>query len=234
MAAEVDSWRETRPGLREVVIGGAGVLSEYDAVGLPAALTAAGVSTVVASLWPVDDDLAVLFTDAFYRGLADALDGAADIDIAALVDLVCDKLRSMPRSEAAAALAALIDRTKDAPARAQLRSARLDLGARFCCSLFLAAVVCAALLVRSVWMFPVVGGLLLLAVLSYQGTVVTAASYGELINAAVALHRFDLLRCLHLPLPATPAEERTANRQMIRTIRNRMPDETTMFVHPQE
>lgn len=119
---------------------------------------------------------------------------------------------------------------------AALEDARnqLDLGARFCCSLLLAAVVCTALLVRSAWAFPVVGGLLLLAVLSYRGAVVAAAGYGELINAAVVLHRFDLLRSLHLPLPATPAEERTANRRLVRLIRNRMPDETTTYVHPQE
>jgi len=185
-ASIVDGWRTARPGLREVVIAGAGLLSEYDlgdgvlerrlehplgstlwiragstaelwtaeeitvgeslprcqlavltaceaaggglsrvdeAAGLTAALTAAGVPTVVASLWPVEDDLAVLFTDRFYRALADAL-GGGDVDVAALVHQVCAELRSMSRSEAAAALGALIDRTRDVPAQARLKPAR--------------------------------------------------------------------------------------------------------------
>jgi hypothetical protein len=46
------------------------------------------------------------------------------VDVAALVHEVCAELRSMPRSEAAAALGALIDRTRDVPAQARLKPAR--------------------------------------------------------------------------------------------------------------
>jgi hypothetical protein len=187
MAASVpEGWREARPGLREVVVAGGGLLAEYDdgegdverrlehplgatlwkrgrrtaelwtaeeitvgealprcrlavltaceaagggltgadeATGLPAALTAAGVPTVVASMWPVEDDVAVVFADRFYRRLADRRATGA-VDVAALVDAVAEELRRLPRSEVDRILAALIEQTTDRPARARLRAAR--------------------------------------------------------------------------------------------------------------
>jgi hypothetical protein len=109
---------------------------------------------------------------------------------------------------------------------------RLDTAARFAGTLVLTALVCAGLLIGSWWAFPVVAALLLLAVLSYRGAVAAASAYGELINAAVALHRFDLLKALHLPLPATPAEERATYQRLRRLLRNRLPDPTAKFDHP--
>ncbi len=50
------------------------------------------------------------------------------------------------------------------------------------------------------------GGLLCFA--AYQGAVAQARSYGQQIRTAIDLHRFELLKALHLPLPATPQEER--------------------------
>lgn len=49
---------------------------------------------------------------------------------------------------------------------------------------------------------------LLLARLSYLGAVAQARGYGQYIRAAADLYRFDLLKALHQPLPASPQEER--------------------------
>jgi hypothetical protein len=50
------------------------------------------------------------------------------------------------------------------------------------------------------------GGLLF--IVAYRGAVAQARGYGQQIRIAIDLHRFKLLEALHLPLPATPQEER--------------------------
>lgn len=49
---------------------------------------------------------------------------------------------------------------------------------------------------------------ILLILVAYRGAVAQARSYGQHIRTAVDLYRFQLLTALHLPLPATPLEER--------------------------
>jgi hypothetical protein len=56
------------------------------------------------------------------------------------------------------------------------------------------------------WWAVLAGGSAL-AWLIYSGAVVQARSYGERLRAAVDLHRFDLLKALHVSLPAGPLEE---------------------------
>jgi hypothetical protein len=57
--------------------------------------------------------------------------------------------------------------------------------------------------------------LLLVACLaSYRGALVTAVSYGVLLDVAFDAHRFDLRRSLHLRLPADADEERTQNKEL--------------------
>jgi CHAT domain-containing protein len=112
---------------------GGGLSAVDEMTGLPAALIAAGVTTVVASLWPVDDDLAVLFTDRFYAELAAALGRPGDVDVAGLVTDVRAQLRSMTAAEAAASIDALIGRVGDVPARARLRVARVRRGSGPAC-----------------------------------------------------------------------------------------------------
>jgi CHAT domain-containing protein len=195
LAAHIDKWREPWPGMREVVIRGAGMLSERDngdgvvervlehplgstrwiryapagprvaelwtadeiavgqslprcrlalltaceaggggyaqvdeAAGLPAALIAAGVPTVIASLWPVADDVALIFTDLFYRKFSDALAeigfGVGAVDLADLLRDLRAEMQSMTSAYVATALGSLIDMTTDARARARLRAAR--------------------------------------------------------------------------------------------------------------
>lgn len=50
--------------------------------------------------------------------------------------------------------------------------------------------------------------LAVLALLSYRGAVVAAATHGTFMDIAFDLHRFDLLKALHLDLPADTEEEK--------------------------
>jgi hypothetical protein len=91
---------------------------------------------------------------------------------------------------------------------------QLDLAARFCVAFGLATVLSASCLAGHGWWLAVAGGTLLGAMLCYRAAVSAAAAYGEAIESAFDLHRFDLLKALHLPLPANLAEERTANQRL--------------------
>jgi hypothetical protein len=96
---------------------------------------------------------------------------------------------------------------------------QLDLAARFC-SIFLAATVIAiACLARHGWWLTVAAGTLLLAGISYRAALTAAAAYGQAIEAAVDLHRFDLLHALHLPLPANLTSEIQANEHLTQFLR---------------
>jgi hypothetical protein len=55
---------------------------------------------------------------------------------------------------------------------------------------------------------------------AYRGAALQARSYGQCIRAAVDLYRFDLLKALHQPLPATPQEERALWKQLIAWLYN--------------
>jgi hypothetical protein len=55
---------------------------------------------------------------------------------------------------------------------------------------------------------------LALSWLSYRGAISTALSYGRSIEAAFDLHRFDLLKALHLDLPSDLSTERKSNREL--------------------
>jgi hypothetical protein len=48
----------------------------------------------------------------------------------------------------------------------------------------------------------------LLVVVAYRGAVAQARSYGQQIRTAIDLYRFELLKALRCPVPATPQEER--------------------------
>ena len=89
--------------------------------------------------------------------------------------------------------------------------------------------VSVGLLARNGWWLMVPAATLLLAWLSYRGAVVAAAiAYGEAIEAAFDLHRFDLLRALHLPLPSDLAAEVRANQQLTRFLHQ--PHEELFFL----
>ena len=57
-------------------------------------------------------------------------------------------------------------------------------------------------------------GAFLLSLTAYRGAVQSARSHSSLLAAAVDLHRFDMVRALHYPLPKTAAEKRAFNRRL--------------------
>ncbi len=93
---------------------------------------------------------------------------------------------------------------------------QLDLAARFCSVFLLATVITVACLAPYGWWLTVAAGTLAAAVLSYQAALSAASAYGHAVAAAFDLHRFDLLRALHLPLPPNLLSEVQANQQLSR------------------
>jgi hypothetical protein len=96
---------------------------------------------------------------------------------------------------------------------------QLDLAVRFCVMFLLATVITAACLSGHGWWLAVAAGTLAGAALSYQAALSAAAAYGQAVEAAFDLHRFDLLAALHLPLPADLASEVQANQRLSRFLR---------------
>lgn len=70
-----------------------------------------------------------------------------------------------------------------------------------------------------------------LTCVAYRGAIQAAISYGEAVTVAVELCRFDLLRALHLPLPATPAEERQTNTMLSRFWGQDVPLDQVTYQH---
>jgi hypothetical protein len=93
---------------------------------------------------------------------------------------------------------------------------QLDLAARFCVAFALATVLSVGCLAGHGWWLAVAAGTYFGALLCYQAAVSAAAAYGEAVETAFDLHRFDLLKALHLPLPADLAGERAANQRLSR------------------
>jgi hypothetical protein len=91
---------------------------------------------------------------------------------------------------------------------------QLDVAVRFCVVLLVAAVVSLGLLATQGWLLLVPAATFALAWLAYKGSVGAAVAYGEGLETAFDLHRFDLLRALHLPLPADSEQERAQNAQV--------------------
>lgn len=109
---------------------------------------------------------------------------------------------------------------------------QLDSACRFSVSFTLLAGVSAVLL-PGWWRAGVVAAAAVLAVLAYRAAVAAARTYGELVNAVVALHRFDLLSALHLELPADAESERRTFEAVSRHLRQGWPVEAG-YRHPPE
>jgi hypothetical protein len=95
------------------------------------------------------------------------------------------------------------------------RRNQLDVAVRFCIVLALAALIAAVLLLPNGgrWrLLPL--GIVVLAWISYQAAVRAAAGYGQALFVAFDLHRFDMIRALHYPLPNSRAEELAFNQRL--------------------
>ncbi|HUO72604.1 MAG TPA: hypothetical protein VMU39_17680 [Solirubrobacteraceae bacterium] len=88
---------------------------------------------------------------------------------------------------------------------------QLDAAARLCVVLILASVIGVCFLApHPVWLIaPAVT--MGLAVVAYKATIAAAIAYGETLEVAFDLHRFDLLRAVCAPLPADTNAELTTN-----------------------
>lgn len=84
---------------------------------LPSALIIAGVGTVIAPMWPIEEGFAALWTDLFYERLTA---GAGVADLAALVREVNHTVRAMSRDSAAERLSALASGAQDSAAYIRL------------------------------------------------------------------------------------------------------------------
>lgn len=83
----------------------------------------------------------------------------------------------------------------------------LDVTVRLAATAFTAGAATVALLSRSGWWLLLALGPLALSWLCYHQALGAALRYGEAVETAFDLHRFDLLRALHLPLPTSRPQE---------------------------
>ena len=96
---------------------------------------------------------------------------------------------------------------------------QLDLAARFCVVFGIATVISVVFLAAHGWWLTAAAVTLAGALLSYRAALAAAVAYGQALEAAFDLHRFDLLTALHLPLPADLTGEVTANQELSRFLR---------------
>ena len=73
------------------------------------------------------------------------------------------------------------------------------------------------------WWVTTAAGLAILAWLSYRAAVNAAIAYGELKETAFDLHRFDLLKALHVPLPPDHKHELELNATVTTFLRHDFP-----------
>jgi len=109
--------------------------------------------------------------------------------------------------------------------RSGLRPVRRSAGqGRLAATGALTAVAALGLLVwHSGWWTLLALAPLGIAVLAYTGAVRAAIAYGAAVHAAFDLHRFDLLRALHLTLPKDRDAEQASNRALSDFLRQGVP-----------
>jgi hypothetical protein len=111
------------------------------------------------------------------------------------------------------------------PVRAGVNDRRdqLDVSARISATAFVVALITAALLWGDGWWLLLPLGALAVSRAGYSAAVGAAVAYGEGVRVAIDLHRFDLLRSLHLPLPTDREAEREANQALCNFLRQGLP-----------
>jgi hypothetical protein len=91
---------------------------------------------------------------------------------------------------------------------------QLDATTRMSATLFVGAAVSFGLLVTHGWWLAVPAALLVLSLVAYRSAIAAGVAYATVVNAAIDLHRFDLLRALHLELPRDLEAERRQWKQI--------------------
>ncbi|MEU9158072.1 hypothetical protein AB0D59_48000 [Streptomyces sp. NPDC048417] len=99
----------------------------------------------------------------------------------------------------------------------------LDVTVRLAATAFVAGAAAVALLSRSGWWLFLALGPLTLSWICYRQAVGAALRFGEVVETAFDLHRFDLLRALHLPLPAGRSQEQVQAQEVCAYWRQGMP-----------
>jgi hypothetical protein len=89
--------------------------------------------------------------------------------------------------------------------------AALDNAARFAAALLLGGVISLVILApHKLWLL-VPSLLFLFAWIEYRSAVSAATAYGDTLYVVFDLHRFDVIKALHYPLPANTEEEERSN-----------------------
>jgi hypothetical protein len=100
----------------------------------------------------------------------------------------------------------------------------MDAAARLSATGAVTAVVAAGLLAWHSGLFTLLALVpLTIAVIGYLGAVHAAMAYGEAVQVAFDLHRFDLLAALHVEIPAGPGKELSWNTALSDFLRQGVP-----------
>lgn len=99
------------------------------------------------------------------------------------------------------------------------RRNQLDLAARFCAVFLLCAIISLFFLYPHGWWLLVPLFILLLARLSYRGAVAAAVAYGESVQSAFDLYRFELHKALRIPAPPNLHAEKKTNQLITNFLR---------------
>lgn len=105
------------------------------------------------------------------------------------------------------------------------RRNQLDLAARFCAIFLLCAIISLFFLSSHGWWLLVPAFMLLLARLSYSGAVAAAVAYGESVQTAFDLYRFDLHKAMRIPAPPNLQAEKKTNQLITSFLRQGIGDE---------
>jgi hypothetical protein len=100
---------------------------------------------------------------------------------------------------------------------------QLDASLRLSAVLLLATFISAAILLTDGFWLIIPGSTALLSWMAYQAAVRTALKYGQSIYVAFDAYRFDMLRGLHYPLPATLKDELDFNKQLVQFFDTKRP-----------
>ncbi|MFF5225064.1 hypothetical protein [Dactylosporangium sp. NPDC000521] len=109
----------------------------------------------------------------------------------------------------------------------------LDAAVMMAAALAVAGLAGFVLLLPSGWWLLLAAVPWILAAVTYRGAVEAAAGYGEAIDAAFELHRFELYAMLRLPLPADRVAEVNVNQRLALQWRQGVVDPAPQsYVHP--